>query len=445
LASPASRWRYLVEPSTSPKRETESARLSQIKLKLKKEGRRFIGMDEGDVVVFGHDNQRAAKILSQASEEGWDMYSSSTRWPEELRSAISEFEASCRGVVCTADDVIASPGIAGCYQLLHHALLDAGDEILAPTPSHYMWGPTSYLTYLGAKVVESWCDESNGWQPDLDQIRSRVTDRTKMILLNHPNNPTGVIYTEDTLRGILSIAAERNIAVVSDEIYSTIIFDGGRLYSLAQLAGDTPVILMHGLSKAFRKPGWRVGYMVIHDPAGKSRELSTVLKKLSGFYGHGSTAIPTPIMVAAARVLREQTTGGLQDSFMGVGGPDSIDFTSSQSRFVRSLQKGRDLAYKRLNEIPYLSCTKPQAALYAFPRLELIGSVWNSDEEFVLDFLESEGVLFTGGHVFGEMGTRHFRTVFTPQLDILERVFDKLEEFLKKRAKGAPSRRARRR
>ena len=278
-------------------------------------------MDEGDVVVFGHENQRAAKILSQASEEGWDMYSSSTRWPEELRSAISEFEASCRGVVCTADDVIVSPGIAGCYQLLHHALLDAGDEVLAPTPSHYMWGPSSYLTYLGAKVVESWGDEANGWQPDLDQIRSRVTDRTKMILLDHPNNPTGVIYTEDTLRGILSIAAERNIAVVSDEIYSTIVFDGGRLSSLAQLAGDTPVILMHGLSKAFRKPGWRVGYMVIHDPAGKSRELSTVLNKLSRFYGHGSTTIPTPIMVAAARLLREQTTGGLQDSFVGVGGP----------------------------------------------------------------------------------------------------------------------------
>ena len=126
-------------------------------------------------------------------------------------------------------------------------------------------------------------------------------------------------------------------------------------------------------------------------------------------------------------------------------GPDSIDFTSSQSRFVRSLQKGRDLAYKRLNEIPYLSCAKPQAALYAFPRLELIGSVWDSDEDFVLDFLESEGVLFTGGHVFGEGGTRHFRTVFTPRLDILESVFDRLEEFLKRRAKGAPSRRARRR
>ena len=138
--------------------------------------------------------------------------------------------------------------------------------------------------------------------------------------------------------------------------------------------------------------------------------------------------------MAATRAFREQSAGGLLDTYLSVGSSDAVDVASPQMKFIETLQKGRDFVWKRLNEIPHISCEKPQTALYAFPRLDLIGSVWKSDREFILDFLEAEGVLFAGGHLFGEKGMNYFRTVFTPSIEVLSDVFDRLDDFVRKRA-----------
>jgi len=435
---PALKWKSLI-PSGASQQSSEGGiadpeRLASIKAKLQRQGKKVIGLHEGDVVVFGHVNPHLSKLLSQAAEEGWDMYSSSTTWIEKLRSAIAEFETVCRHAPCKAEDVFIAPGIAGCYQILHNALLDAGDEVLAVTPSHYLWAPGSYFSYLQAKVIQCASEETDEWQPSPDLISRTITDKTKIIAINHPNNPTGAIYRDSVLKGIVDVAAQNDLAILSDEIYSTVSYDGKHISSLGVQGKEVPVIVLHSMSKAFMKPGWRVGYMVFHDPEGRLTELKKVVSRASALYGHGSTTIPTPILVAATRAFQERC-GSLEYHFQDVGGIESTDSSYTETQMIRTLQERRDFAVKRLNEIPHISCFKPEATFYAFPKLDLIGNLWPNTEEFVLDLLETEGILFTPGHVFGKVGAQHFRTVLTPNLEILEDVFERVENFIRTRSK----------
>lgn len=439
---PATKWKSLI-PSGVSQQSSEGGiadpeRLSAIKTKLQRQGKKVIGLHEGDVVVFGHVNPHLSKLLAQAAEEGWDMYSSSTTWIEKLRHAIAEFETVCRRVPCKAEDVFLAPGIAGCYMILHYSMLNAGDEIITVTPSHYPWAPGSYISSLQTKLVQCASDEANGWQPSPDLINRAVTDKTKIITLNHPNNPTGAVYHEKVLDGIVNVAAQNNLAILSDEIYSTVAYDGKFIPSLGMRAKDAPIIALHSMSKAFMKPGWRVGYMVFHDPEGKLAELKKVVSRATMLYGHGASTIPTPILVAATRAFQERS-GSLEYHFQEVGGLESTDSGFAEAQMVRTLQQRRDFVVKRLNEIPHITCFKPEATFYAFPKLDLIGKVWANSEQFILDLLETEGILFTPGHVFGEAGAQHFRTVLTPNLDIMEDVLERVDSFIQTRAREAES------
>lgn len=345
------------------------------------------------------------------------MYPQSTSWEEELRTGIVEFEKRYRGADYSPDDVVIGPGVAGVLSVLHYAILEEGDEVISVDPSHYLTGPTIYWPYIGAKVVPCRTLEFENWKPDLDEMKKKITSRTKAIFVNNPNNPTGAVYDDKTLRGIVNMAGQNNIPVISDEIYGLITYDDVKAASVSSLAREVPVIMLSGMSKVFMRTGWRVGYMCIHDPNDQLKDVTEVIKKVSKMYGQGSTCIPTPILVAAAKSYRYAVDHGIREI-------DSM---------IRELQVRRDYTIRRFLQIGGVSCDKPKGALYAFPRIKGIGELWANDIDFLIDLLKEEGVVFDPGSSYGRFGGSHFRTLIMPKIEILENVYNRLEGFMRKR------------
>jgi aspartate/methionine/tyrosine aminotransferase len=380
-------------------------------------GKDVVSLEEGDPPHWGFTNQALSDYLVQAATEGWHMYPYSTSWEKDLRAAIAEFEKKYRGGKYSLENMALAPGLASALAVLHYALLDQGDEVVAPDPSHYLTGPTRYWPYLGAKVIQYRTVEDEDWKPDLDDMKNRITNRTKAIFVNSPNNPTGAVYDEKMLRKIINIAAQYNIPLISDEIYGLITYDGVKSPSMPTLSKDVPVIMLSGMSKFFMRTGWRVGYLCIHDPTGTMAEVTKVIRKVATMYGHGSTCIPTPILVAATRVYMHAVERGLPET----------------DRMIQELESRRNYTMKRFSEISSISCRNPKGALYAFPRINGIGKTWKTDQDFMLDLLKEEGVLMDTGSAYGNLGESHVRTLLLPKMEILEKVYNKLEEFLKKR------------
>lgn len=401
---PSSRWKKI------PAESIFNTKLSAIKAEREKTGRSVLEFVEGDPVLFGHTNQPLSDFLVEAAKEGWHMYPAKTNWRRELTEAISHFERKYRNVYFPPEDVILAPGVAGCFQVLHYTLLDVGDEILAIEPTHYLTGPTSYWHYFSSKVVTCSSEEAKNWDPNLEELRSKITAKTKGIVVVNPNNPTGAIYSHEALKGIIDIAGEYELPIIADEIYGLIAFDDAKVQSMAALAKDVPVIVLNGMSKFFMRAGWRVGYMGFHDPQEKISKVAKVAKKVANLYGHTTSALPTPILVAATRAYRASDDAGKE--------------------MVKCLQVCRDFTWKRLNEIEGISCVKPKGALYAFPRIRAVGKNWKTDEDFVLDLLKEEGIMFPPGSIYGRSGVKHFRTLLLPKLETLENVYDKLERFM---------------
>lgn len=404
---PSSRWKGMPEPSTFQKE------LRAVMAEKRRAGIRVLDLTEGDPVIFGHTNQSLSDALVEAAREGLHMYPEQTPWRDELRKAISSFEKRYRNMDYDPEDIIIGPGVAGCFQILHYSLLEPGDEIVVVEPAHYLTGPTSYWHYFQAKVVTSPCSEENNWDPILEELPTKITEKTKGIVIVNPNNPTGAVYTEKALKEIVEIASEYNILIISDEIYGLITFDGVISEPTSKFAKDVPVITLGGISKIFMRPGWRVGYICIHDPENKISELSRVIKRVSGLYGHGMTAIPTPILYAATKAFTGSIEAGLE--------------------MTKKLQVRRDYVMKRIEEIEGMKCVKPKGSLYAFPKVEEISKIWRSDEEFMIELLKEENVLFNPGSGYGPSGNRHFRLLLLPEISILDEALTKLERFLKRK------------
>ncbi|NIN52485.1 MAG: aminotransferase class I/II-fold pyridoxal phosphate-dependent enzyme [Nitrososphaeria archaeon] len=386
--------------------------LTALKREFKQKGEEIIDLQAGDPVIWGHINQPLSESLLQAVEEGSHMYPGSTDWFGRLREAISSFERVERGIDCSPKDVILTPGCAAAFNVLHYTLLDRGDEVVCFEPYHYLAAPTSYFSYFGARVVSCLTDESKDWEPDLDELRSRVTDKAKAIFVNSPNNPTGAVYRERLLRDIADIAGEHDLPIISDEIYGLITYDGVEAESTAAVAGDVPVMAISGMSKFFVRPGWRLGYIIFHDPQEKIAEIQDTMRRVATAYGHMTSCIPTPILAAAARIYKGSIETGRE--------------------MVEELQVRRDFTFKRLNEIEGMSCTKPQGALYAFPRLEEYGEVWKTEEDLLSDLLREEKIALDTGSWYGKSGKWHFRTLILPEVPILEDAYNRLEMFLKR-------------
>lgn len=372
-----------------------------------KTGKKIFYLNIGDPVAFDFDTPPHIKqALIEAVKDGANAYAASEGLPE-LRQAISEKEKRVNGVQVSAENVIVTQGISEGILMVMAALIDAGDEILLPGPTYPPY--ISYARFFGGKPITYQTVEENGWQPNIDDLRKKISKKTRGIVIINPNNPCGALYEEKAVKQIVDLAGEHDIPVLSDEIYDQIIY-GKRFSSTAPLAKDVPVIGLNGFSKAYLMTGWRLGYLYFHDQQGRLEELQQCVEKETRI----RLCANTPVQKAGVAALN--------------GPQDHVKET------VEKLRQRRDYAWKRLNEIEGISCAKPEGAFYVFPRIHEVGSRWKTDMEFALDLLKETGVLFVHGSGFDTVyGAGHVRGVILPPIETLKQALDEVERFIEKR------------
>jgi len=322
------------------------------------------------------------------------------------RKAIMQYCQQKRIMDVDVEDIIVGNGASEVIVMSMQALLDSGDEILIPSPDYPLW--TASVNLSGGKAVHYLCDEESNWFPDLDDIKKKISKRTKGIVIINPNNPTGALYPKELLLQIIEIARVHNLIVFSDEIYDKILYDGNVHTSTASLADDILFITFNGLSKAYRIAGFRVGWMIISGN-----------KNIAKDYVEGL------VMLASMRLC--SNVPGQSIIQTALGGYQSIfDLTKPGGRLCEQ----RDISYKLINEIDGLSCTKPQGAFYCFPKIDIKKFNVTSDERFILDLLKSEKILMVHGTGFNWHQPDHFRVVFLPRVDELKDALSKMGKFL---------------
>ena len=367
--------------------------------KLEQKGKKIEYLNIGDPVKYGFqppDNVKEALI--NAVRNGENYYSESEGLPE-LRTAIAEKEHA-KGLSVSGDDILVTNGVSEGLDMVISSIVDEGDEVLLPGPYYPPYA--SYVRLRGGIPVEFTVDLNNS-TPDIDDIRSKITSKTVAICLISPNNPTGAVFNEKSLKELVDVANEHNLYILCDEIYDQIVYDE-KFVGIGKVAGDSPVIILNGFSKVHLMSGWRIGYLAFNQSP-KLNEIRENLPKLARV----RIASNLPVQKAALESLR---------------GPQEYI-----AEFVSELKKRRDLVVKRLNSIPGLSCSNPKGAFYAFPKIET--NRYSSDKEFVLKLLETKGVLTVYGSGFGtKYGSGYFRMVFLPSLQTLDSALNKIEDFM---------------
>jgi len=367
--------------------------------KVEQTGMKVDYLNIGDPVQFGFqppDNVKEAMI--NAIRKGENYYSASEGL-KELRVEIAKKE-NAKGLSISADDILITNGVSEGLDMVISSIVEEGDEVLLPGPYYPPYA--SYVRLHGGIPVEFAVDLDNS-TPDIDDIKSKITSKTIAICLISPNNPTGIVFNESSLKKLVEIANQHNLYIICDEIYDQIIFDQ-KFVGIGKVAGDSPVIVLNGFSKVHLMSGWRIGYIAFNQSS-KLDALRENLPKLARV----RIATNLPVQYGALESLR---------------GPQGYI-----SEFVSELKKRRDLVVKRLNSMPGLSCPNPQGAFYAFPKIE--DNKFGTDKEFVQKLLESKGVLTVHGSGFGEKyGSGHFRLVYLPSLEILDSAMNKIEEFV---------------
>ncbi len=372
-----------------------------------KTGKKIYYLNIGDPVAFDFKTPpHIRQALIRAVEEGANYYAPSEGLPE-LKAAISRKEKTINGIDLEPENVIVTNGISEGIQMTMAALINEGDEILLPGPTYPPY--ISYTKFFGGRPVTYQTLEEQGWQPNIDDLRRKVSERTRAVVIINPNNPTGALYDEKVVRQVLDLAAENDLLVISDEIYDQIVFER-KFTSTSHLAKDQPVVGLNGFSKAHLMTGWRLGYVYVHDQAGELQEFRECIEKESRI----RLCANTPVQKAGVAAL-----DGPQDHVKDV---------------CDRLKQRRDYAVKRLNEIPGIRCAKPEAAFYVFPKIEAIGSTWKTDWDFTMDLLKETGVLCVHGSGFDpNYGSGHVRGVILPPIDTLAEALDGIEHFMKKR------------
>ena len=367
--------------------------------KVQQKGMKVDYLNIGDPVQFGFqppDNVRQA--LVDAINKGENYYSSSEGLLE-LRQEIAKKE-NVKGLSISSEEILVTNGVSEGLDMVISSIVEDGDEVLLPGPYYPPYA--SYVRLHGGIPVEFAVDLNNS-TPDIEDIKSKITSKTVAICLISPNNPTGVVFNEKSLKDLVDIANQHNLYIICDEIYDQIIFDE-KFVGIGKVAGDSPVIVLNGFSKVHLMSGWRIGYIAFNQSS-KLDALRENLPKLARV----RIATSLPVQHAALESLR-----GPQD-YIG--------------NFVSEIKKHRDFVVKRLNEMPGLSCPNPKGAFYAFPKIE--DNRFRTDKEFVTKLLESKGVLTVHGSGFGEKyGSGHFRLVYLPSLDILDSAMNKIEKFV---------------
>jgi len=376
---------------------------------LEKKGIEVLKLNIGDPNAYDFDTPQHIKdALYKAANDGYNGYAPSEGYPE-LRQAIIQREKKRNNVNYDPEDVCITTGVTEALQILLNASLDPNDELLIPGPTYPQY--TLITRVNDALPIPYRCIEEEAWQPDVDQIRKKISNRTKGIVVINPNNPTGALYPKQVIKEILDIAGEYQVPVISDEIYDDLTFDG-KQHATATLAKDVPVITFNGFSKVYLMPGWRVGYVLFHH-SGELNEIQDAFMRIARS------------RLCASSVCQRACIQALN------GPQDHIEKTN------KKLRERRDFSYKRLNEIEGISTAKPDGAFYIFPKIEAMeNGLWADDKAFVLDLLREAHVLTVHGSGFcTTFGKGHFRAVILPPLETLEKAFDKLEAFMKKRLK----------
>jgi aspartate/methionine/tyrosine aminotransferase len=367
--------------------------------KVEQKGMKVDYLNIGDPVQFGFqppDNVKQALI--DAINNGENYYSSSEGLLE-LRQEIAKKE-NAKGLSIGADEILITNGVSEGLDMVISSIVEEGDEVLLPGPYYPPYA--SYIRLHGGIPVEFAVDLDNS-TPDIEDIKSKITSKTVAICLISPNNPTGVVFNEKSLKELVNIANQNNLYIICDEIYDQIIFDE-HFVGIGKIAGDSPVIVLNGFSKVHLMSGWRIGYIAFNQSP-RLEALREHLPKLARV----RIATSLPVQHAALESLR---------------GPQGYI-----SDFVSEIKKRRDLVVKRLNEIPGLSCSTPKGAFYAFPKIE--NNRFGTDKEFVTNLLETKGVLTVHGSGFGEKyGSGYFRLVYLPDLKVLNSAMNKIEEFM---------------
>ncbi|UCD95986.1 MAG: aminotransferase class I/II-fold pyridoxal phosphate-dependent enzyme [Candidatus Bathyarchaeota archaeon] len=371
---------------------------------LEAKGNAITYLNIGDPVKFDFDTPKHLKsAVCKAVKEGENWYGASEGIPE-LREAICRKEKRSNGIDLVPEDIVVTAGVSEGILLTMAALIERGDELLVPGPTYPPY--TSYSKFFGGNPISYRTIEEEGWQPDIADIESKISTKTKGIVLINPNNPCGAVYDPKTVAEITELADQNDLIVLSDEIYDRIVYEE-QFSSTARVAKDSSIIGLNGFSKVYLATGWRVGYLYFHDLDGKLDEIKEGVKKQARI----RLCANTPIQKAAIVALN-----GPQEHIQ---------------QMVTKLRKRRDYAWKRLNQIEGITCTKPKGAFYLFPKVHGVGQQWKTDLEFVLEVLRETGVLFVHGSGFCETyGARHFRSVFLPSIKTLAHAFDLLEQFM---------------
>jgi alanine-synthesizing transaminase len=373
---------------------------------VRRSGKKILPLNIGDPVRYDFDTPtHIKKALQKAIESGANYYSPS-EGIKELREAVAEKENGVNGAHIAPEEVIITTGISEAILFLMGAIIERGDEVLMPGPCYSPY--LTYVKFFDGEAVTYRTVEERGWSPDIQDLESKITERTRLIVIINPSNPCGSLYSQSELRKILELADAHSIPVAADEIYDRIVY-GGAFTSVASLAKHVPLIGLNGFSKAYLMTGWRLGYLYLQDPDGRLTDLWDGIQRMSRVRISAST----PVQLAGIEALR-----GPQDHIRDM---------------VAKLKNRRDLSIRRINAIPKLSTSTPAGAFYVFPKVELAGTKWKDDEVFVTDLLEDTGVLVVHGSGFGPTyGKDHFRAVFLPDETMLDQAFNAMEDFMKR-------------
>ena len=366
---------------------------------LEKDGKIIDYLNIGDPAQYGFqppENVKQAYINAIRKDKN---YYSDSEGIQELRSAIAEKENS-KGLSISADDVLVTNGVSEGLDMIMSSIVEEGDEVLLPGPYYPPYA--SYIRLHGGIPIEFSVDLEKS-TPDIDDIKSKITPKTIAICLISPNNPTGAVFEENSLKKLIDVANENNLYIICDEIYDQIVFDK-KFVGIGKVAGNSPVIILNGFSKVHLMSGWRIGYIAFNN----SPQLDLIREHLPKL-ARVRISTSHPVQYAALESLQ---------------GPQEYI-----PKFVSELKKHRDLVVSRLNSMPGISCSNPKGAFYAFPKIE--NNPFKSDKEFVLNLLKSKGVLTVHGSGFGvKYGSGYFRLVFLPNIAKLNSALDKIEDFV---------------
>ena len=379
-----------------------SARAAQ----LEQEGYRILKLNTGNPGVFGFEAPDVIMRDMIAALPHSQGYSESKGILSARRAVYTRYELEPDFPHLSVDDIFLGNGVSELITMVTQALVDNGDEILIPAPDYPLW--TAATTLAGGNAVHYLCDEANDWNPDIADLESKITDRTKALVIINPNNPTGAVYSREVLEQMVELARKHSLLLLSDEIYDRILYDDARHISTASLAPDLLCLTFNGLSKTYRVAGYRAGWLAITGPQEHARGFIEGIELLAGTRLCPNVPAQHAIQVA-------------------LGGYQSID---ELTRTGGRLHTQRDIAFDMLNAMDGVSCVKAKAALYAFPRLDPNVHEIHDDQKFAYDLLERERILLTQGTGFNWPDPDHFRVVTLPDERTLTDALERLGNFL---------------